>query len=333
MEAATPTVGVIGGGSWATALMKILSTNLPKVHWWMRNEKAIAHIGEFGHNPHYIQAIEFDRDRIAVTSDMQAVIDKCDVLVFAIPSAFLDETVQEYQITGLEDKILFSAIKGMINKYDAIPARYFHKEFGTPYNKIGLICGPCHAEEVAQERLSYLTSACPDPEIAEMMAGMLKTRYINTFTSEDVFGAEIAAVLKNVYALASGICSGLNYGDNFQAVLVSSALREMKRFIDTVHEIPRNVQTSPYLGDLLVTAYSKYSRNRMFGMMVGKGYSVKMIALEMNMIAEGYYAAKGIHGMNAHFKANIPIAESVYQILYENKPPGLMMKQLAERLR
>ena len=332
MQAASPTVGVIGGGSWATALVKILSTNVDHMHWWMRNTDAIDHIRAYGHNPNYIQAIEFDTERLTVTNDMQQVIDACDILVFAIPSAFLDDTIQELKPTGLEGKILFSAIKGMVNKYDAIPARYLHKEFRTPYERIGLICGPCHAEEVAQEKLSYLTSACPDQEIAAQMAGLLKTRFIKTFTSEDVFGAEIAAVLKNVYALASGIFSGLGYGDNFQAVLVSSALREMESFIDTVHEIHRNVQTSPYLGDLLVTAYSKYSRNRMFGIMVGKGYSVKMIALEMNMVAEGYYATKGIHGMNKHFQADIPIAEAVYQILYENKPAGLIMKQLTERL-
>lgn len=327
-----PRVGVLGGGSWATAIMKMLTTNLDNVWWWMRNEEAIKHIEEFGHNPNYIQSILFETDRLSVTSDMQKLIDNCDILIFAIPSAFLDQTIKAIKPKGLENKIIFSAIKGMINEYDSIPARYLHKEFGTPYDQIGLICGPCHAEEVAKEQLSYLTLACPVEETAQKMASILRTRFIKTFTSEDVFGTEIAAVLKNVYAVASGICHGLGYGDNFQAVLVSSSAREMKGFIDSVHEIHRDVNTSPYLGDLLVTAYSPYSRNRTFGTMIGRGYSMKWATIEMNMVAEGYYAAKGIHAMNKKFQADIPIADAVYRILYEKISPTMEMRILADKL-
>lgn len=325
-------VGVLGGGSWATAIMKMLTTNLDNVWWWMRNEDAIENIQKFGHNPNYIQSIQFDTDRLSVTNNMQELIDNCDIIIFAIPSAFLDQTMKALKPKGLENKIIFSAIKGIINEYDSIPARYLHKEFGTPYDQIGLICGPCHAEEVAKEQLSYLTLACPAEDSAQQMANMLRTRFIKTFTSEDVFGTEIAAILKNVYAVASGICHGLGYGDNFQAVLVSASAREMKVFIDSVHDLPRDVKTSPYLGDLLVTAYSPYSRNRTFGTMIGRGYSVKWATIEMNMVAEGYYAAKGIYEMNKKFKAEIPIAEAVYRILYEKISPTMEMRILADKL-
>jgi glycerol-3-phosphate dehydrogenase (NAD(P)+) len=298
----------------------------------MRNQGAVDHLEAYGRNPNYIQSIEFDRKKVKPTTDMQAVIDACDILVIAIPSAFLDKTVKELQPQGLENKILFSAIKGIIIEYDAIPARYLHKEFRTPYNKIGLISGPCHAEEVAKEKLSYLTIACPDQEIAQEMADLLACRYIKTSISEDVFGTEISAVLKNVYAVAAGICHGLGYGDNFQAVLISNAIQEISRFVDAVHEMHRDVDTSAYLGDLLVTAYSPYSRNRSFGTMVGKGYTVKMAMMEMNMVAEGYYAAKGIHEMNKKFQVEMPIADAVYRILYEKISPIIEMRLLTDEL-
>jgi glycerol-3-phosphate dehydrogenase (NAD(P)+) len=327
-----PRVGVLGGGSWPTAIVKMLTTNLDKVHWWMRNNDAITHIQEYGHNPHYIQSIQFDRDKLVVTNDMQRVIDNSDYLVVAIPSGFLHPTFQELGPKGLENKVLFSAIKGMINEFNYIPARYLHKEFGTPYDQIGLICGPCHAEEVAKEQLSYLTIACPNDDNAQVMADCLKTRFIKTSTSEDVFGTEIAAVMKNIYAVASGICHGLGYGDNFQAVLVSSAIREMKDFIDAVHEIHRDVNTSPYLGDLLVTAYSPYSRNRTFGTMIGRGYSVKWASIEMNMVAEGYFASKGIFEMNKNFNVELPIADAVHRILYDKIAPAIEMRLLTDHL-
>jgi glycerol-3-phosphate dehydrogenase (NAD(P)+) len=327
-----PTIGVLGGGSWATALVKLISNNADTVHWWMRSTTAIDHIKQFGHNPHYIQSIEFDRDRLVVTNDLQAVVDACDILVVAIPSAFVHETFDHYKPTGIENKIIFSAIKGIVNEFDAIPARYFHKHLNVPYEQIGIICGPCHAEEVALEKLSYLTIGCIDLAKAEIMSNFLACRFIKTTITEDVFGAELAAILKNVYAVAAGICHGLGYGDNFQAVLISAAAREIERFLDSVHEVHRDVKSSAYLGDLLVTAYSPYSRNRTFGTMVGKGYSVKWATIEMNMVAEGYYAARGIHEINKKFQADIPIADSVYRILYEKISPMMEMRKLTEKL-
>ncbi len=328
----TPTIGVLGGGSWATALVKLITNNAGKVHWWMRNEEAIAHIQQYGHNPHYIQSIEFDKSKLEVTSNLQSVIDACEYLVIAIPSAFVHETFNHYKPVGLEKKVVFSAIKGIVNEFDAIPARYFNKQLGISYEQIGIICGPCHAEEVALEKLSYLTIGCQDLERAEVMSKLLACRFIRTITTEDVFGAELAAVLKNVYAVAAGICHGLGYGDNFQAVLISSAAREIERFLESVNETHRDVKSSAYLGDLLVTAYSPYSRNRTFGTMVGKGYSVKWATIEMNMVAEGYYAARGIHEINKKFKADIPIADAVYRILYEKISPMMEMRILTEKL-
>jgi len=327
-----PRIGVLGGGSWATALVKLLSNHVPNVNWWMRNKEAIDHIRNFGHNPHYIQSIEFDASKLTLTDDLQHVIDQSDYLVVAIPSAFLHKTIEEYKPQGLPDKVLFSAIKGIINEFDAIPARYFHKQLNVPYDQIGLICGPCHAEEVALEKLSYLTIGCSDLHKASVMAKMLSCRYIKTTTTEDVYGTELAAILKNVYAVASGICHGLGYGDNFQAVLISSAIREIERFLDAVNETHRDVKSSAYLGDLLVTAYSPYSRNRTFGTMVGKGYSVKWATIEMNMVAEGYYAARGIHQINKKFNADIPIADAVYRILYEKISPMMEMRILTDKL-
>jgi glycerol-3-phosphate dehydrogenase (NAD(P)+) len=327
-----PRVGVLGGGSWATAQVKLLCKNTDKVHWWMRNKEAIDHIRQFGHNPNYIQSIEFEKEQLHVTDNLQEVVDNSDYIIVAIPSAFVHEAFQHYKPLGLENKVLFSAIKGVINEFDSIPARYFHKQLGVPYENIGIVCGPCHAEEVAMEKLSYLTIGCSDIEKADCMAGMLGCRFMKTNTTEDVFGAELAAILKNVYAVASGICHGLGYGDNFQAVLISSAIREMERFIDTVHEVHRDVKSSAYLGDLLVTAYSPYSRNRTLGTMVGKGYSVKWATIEMNMVAEGYYAAKGIHEINKKFNADIPIADAVYRILYEKISPVMEMRILTDKL-
>ena len=217
-------------------------------------------------------------------------------------------------------------------EYNQIPAEYFHLNFKVPYERIGMIAGPCHAEEVAMERLSYLTIACQDQDIAQYVAECLSCRYINTSTSDDLFGTELSAILKNVYAVASGICNGLGYGDNFQAVLIAAALRETKDFIDEVHSIHRDVKSSAYLGDLLVTAYSQFSRNRNFGSMVGRGYSVKSAQIEMNMVAEGYYAAKGIYEINKKFKVDMPIMDAVYHILYEKISPIMEMRILTGRL-
>ncbi len=325
-------IAVIGGGSWATALVKILCNNVPQVNWWMRNQSAVDHILNFRHNPNYLQSVEFDLDKIKVSTDLVATIQEVDIVIIATPSAFLTKMFEGFPSEIMTNKIVFSAVKGIIPEYNAIPARFIHKTFGTKYKNIGIICGPCHAEEVALERLSYLTIASQDDRVAEEMADLLACRFIKTTVSDDLFGTELSAVLKNVYALASGICSGLGYGDNFQAVLISNAIQEIENFIDEVSPIHRDVKSSAYLGDLLVTAYSKFSRNRTFGFMIGKGYSVKAAQLEMDMIAEGYYATKCVMEINKKFNVEMPIVDAVYNILYEKISPVIEMRILTDKL-
>ena len=325
-------IAVIGGCSWATALVKILCNNISKVNWWMRNDEAVDHILNYQHNPNYLQSVEFNLDKIKVSSDLKEIIEPADIIIIASPSAFLVKIFENFPKEYFEDKVVFSAVKGIIPEYNAIPARFIHKTFGTPYHKIGIICGPCHAEEVALERLSYLTVACQQEQSAEYMAGALACRYIKTTVSDDLFGTEFSAVLKNIYALASGICAGLGYGDNFQAVLISNAIQEIENFIDEVSPIHRDVKSSAYLGDLLVTAYSKFSRNRTFGFMIGKGYSVKTAQLEMDMIAEGYYATKCLMEINKKFQVELPIVEAVHNILYEKISPSIEMRILTDKL-
>lgn len=325
-------IAVIGGGSWATALVKMLCNNLETVHWFMRNQEAVDHILKYKHNPKYLQSVEFDLSKIQVTTCLETTISSADVIIIATPSAFLVKLFENVSNDLFEGKVVFSAVKGIIPEYNAIPARFIHKTFGTPYSKIGIICGPCHAEEVALERLSYLTIACQDERIAGDMARLLACRYIKTTVSDDLFGTEFSAVLKNVYAIASGICAGLGYGDNFQSVLIANAIQEIENFIDEVSPIHRDVKSSAYLGDLLVTAYSKFSRNRTFGFMIGKGYSVKTAQLEMDMIAEGYYAVKCVVEINKKFQVEMPIVEAVNNILYEKISPVIEMRILSDKL-
>jgi glycerol-3-phosphate dehydrogenase (NAD(P)+) len=325
-------IAVIGGGSWATALVKILCNNLNSVNWWMRNEGAVGHILKYRHNPNYLQSVEFDLNKINVSTDLEEIIRPADIVIIATPSAFLTKIFENFPKEVMKGKFVYSAVKGIIPEFNAIPARFIHKTFDVPYNHIGIICGPCHAEEVALERLSYLTIASQNEESADEMAELLACRYIKTTVSDDLFGTELSAVLKNVYAVASGICSGLGYGDNFQAVLISNAIQEIENFIDEVSPIHRDVKSSAYLGDLLVTAYSQFSRNRSFGFMIGKGYSVKTAQLEMDMIAEGYYAVKCVMEINKKFQVEMPIVEAVYRILYERISPVIEMRILTDKL-
>ena len=325
-------IAVLGGGSWATAIVKILTENLEVVNWWMRDKQCANHIINFHHNPRYIPSIQFNSEKLNIATDLQKIVDQSDILVVAVPSAFLAQAFDGVKIIGIENKIIISAVKGVVPEYNQIPAEYFHINFNVPYSKIGMIAGPCHAEEVAMQKLSYLTIACQTQEIASYFAEAMKCRYINTSTSDDLFGTELSAILKNVYAVASGIFNGLGYGDNFQAVLISSAIREIKDFIGAIHAIHRNVDSSAYLGDLLVTAYSQFSRNRNFGSMVGKGYSVRSAQIEMNMVAEGYYAAKGIFEINKKYKVDMPIVDAVYHVLYEKISPIMEMRILAGKL-
>jgi glycerol-3-phosphate dehydrogenase (NAD(P)+) len=325
-------IAVIGGGSWATALVKILCNNVDKVNWHMRNQEAVDHILTYRRNPNYLQSIEFDIAKLNVSTNLVEMISTADTIIIATPSAFLTKLFEDFPNEIMKNKVVFSAVKGIIPEYNAIPARFIHKTFGTRYDRIGIICGPCHAEEVAMEKLSYLTIACQNEGISEHMAAKLSCRYIKTTVSDDLFGTEFSAVLKNVYSIASGICAGLGYGDNFQSVLISNAIQEIENFIDEVSPIHRDVKSSAYLGDLLVTAYSKFSRNRTFGYMIGKGYSVKTAQMEMDMIAEGYYATKSVMVIKKKFGIDMPIVEAVNNIIYEKISPVIEMRILADKL-
>ncbi|MFI5140855.1 MAG: NAD(P)H-dependent glycerol-3-phosphate dehydrogenase [Bacteroidia bacterium] len=325
-------VAVIGSGSWATALVKLLSNNLQEVNWFMRSEDDCKYVKQNLHNPRYLSSVQFNENKLKLFSNIEACIKNADVIVLAVPSAFCHDTIKGLPKELLANKIIFSAIKGIIPQYNLIVGEYLNKVFEVPLNQIGVIAGPCHAEEVALEKLSYLTLACTDVNNAEILANILRCRYMKVTCSDDIYGTEYSAVLKNVVAIAGGVCHGLGYGDNFLSVLVSNAIQEIERFVKAVHPIDRDIKASAYLGDLLVTAYSQFSRNRMFGAMLGKGYSVKMAQLEMNMIAEGYFAVKCVHQINKTYNVDMPITEAVYNICYENISPVVEMKLLADKL-
>lgn len=327
------TLAVIGNGSWATAICKILQHNVDNLHWYLRKEEDVKFIKKHHHNPRYLSSVEFDTKRITFFTDLKKTIVKSDVLVFAIPATFLQSTLEGITANDFKGKFVVSAIKGIIPGENLTIAEFFNKNYDLPFSSIGVISGPCHAEEVALERLSYLTIATKNLEIAHFIAEKFRCHYIRTNAIQDIYGTEYAAVLKNIIAIAVGICHGLGYGDNFQAVLVSNAIREIKRFLDKTYHRERKINTSPYLGDLLVTAYSQFSRNRLFGTMIGKGYSVKAAQLEMNMIAEGYNAVKCIHEINSSHKVRMPIVDAVYNILYENISPAIEIQLLTRNLK
>ncbi len=324
---------VIGGGSWATAIVKMLCENVDKLTWYMRNTDAIGYIKIQKHNPNYLSSVEFNLEQLTLTDDINKAVETGNVLIFAIPSAFLVSELRSLT-QSFQDKTIFSAIKGIVPEDGLIVGEHFHKNYKLPYDNIGVITGPCHAEEVALERLSYLTIACADTEKALLVAQNLQSAYIRTKESDDIIGTEYAAVLKNIYAIAAGIAHGLGYGDNFQAVLMSNAIREMNRFIKRVHKMKRNINDSAYLGDLLVTGYSNFSRNRMFGNMIGKGYTVKSAMMDMNMVAEGYYAVKSVYAQKEKFdeKVRTPIIDAVYNVLYQGKSPKNTFKDLSSKL-
>ncbi len=324
-------IAVFGGGSWATAIVKMLSENLNEIGWYMRSTYVIEHIRRNKHNPNYLSSADLHPHKLKLSDDINEVIQSADYLIFAVPSVFLKSELDKITVP-LKGKIIFSAIKGIVPESGLIVGEHFHENLGVPYSDIGVITGPCHAEEVAMERLSYLTIACQDETKAECLAEYISGRYIKTKISDDIVGTEYAAMLKNIFAIAAGIAHGLGYGDNFQAVLMSNSIREMKRFIKKVHKMKRNINNSAYLGDLLVTGYSVFSRNRMFGNMIGKGYTVKSAMMEMSMVAEGYYATKSAYKINQANMAATPIIDAVYGILYKNKNAKGVFTQLTEQL-
>ena len=324
-------VAILGGGSWATAIAKMLLTNVEEIGWYIRNDEKIEKFKSLGRNPNYLTGVNFDVSRIKFSSKINTVVKNADILFVAIPSPYLKSQLKRLKLR-LDSKIIISAVKGIVPDENMILSEYFNMYYGVPIDRIAVISGPCHAEEVALERTSYLTIGCRDREIAKQIAAMMTNRYTQTYISEDVNGIELSSVMKNIYAIAVGICHGLKYGDNFQAVLISNAIQEMNRFCNAAVPHHRDLQESVYLGDLLLTAYSRFSRNRTFGTMIGKGYSVKTAQMEMEMIAEGYYAAKCIREINEDFQVNIPIADAVYDILYQHKIPSKTMKDLTLKL-
>lgn len=325
-------VAVIGGGSWATALVKILCENNTSVGWYVRNKTIYDHLLKEAHNPHYLSGVEFDASQLDLYTSLDEIIENYDVLILAVPSFFLDRTLTVLT-KSIQDKIIFSAVKGIVPEQKSLVVTYLTEKFGVPKSHLGVITGPCHAEEVALERLSFLTIASSNIKLAKQMKEKLDCDFIRTTTTDDVVGTEYAATLKNVYAIAVGMAHGLGYGDNFISVLISSAMREMKRFIKHVDKKKRNVNKSAYLGDLLVTTYSVFSRNRMLGNMLGKGYTVKAALMEMTMVAEGYYGTKTTFELSTTFEGNYPILDCVYQVLYEKASAKKKMKALSQVLK
>ncbi len=323
---------MIGNGSWATALTKLLQNHEDLLYWFVRNENMIPHIQRYRHNPEFLRSATLDPARLEMYSDINKVVAPADVVIFCIPSAFLLGELSKLTVS-LKGKFIVSAVKGIIPDGNLTVAEYFNQKFDVPFDDIGVISGPTHAEEVALERLSYLTFACKKEENAAILASNFACSYVQTRTSTDIYGIEYAAIIKNIYAVATGICHSLGYGDNFLAVLVTNAFREMKRFLnESYHSETRETTYSPYLGDLLVTCYSQFSRNRTFGGMIGKGYSVTSAQTEMNMIAEGYYASKCIYEINKKHHIAMPIADAVYRILYESAAPFEEMQKLTNEL-
>jgi glycerol-3-phosphate dehydrogenase (NAD(P)+) len=325
-------IAVIGSGSWATAIVKILCNNANKVNWYFRNQSDIDHMNQYGHNPRYLSSVQFDIDKLNLSSNLFETLTQAEVIILAVPSAFINNTLKNIPKEVFKDKTVFSAIKGIVPEYNLIVGEYLNTVFQVPLDNIGVITGPCHAEEVALEKLSYLTLASRDINKADELCDYMRCRYIKCSSSDDIYGTELSAVLKNVIAVAGGICHGLGYGDNFLSVLVSNAIQEIDRFVAAVHPIDRDTKASAYLGDLIVTAYSQFSRNRMFGTMLGKGYSVKQAQLEMNMIAEGYYAVKCVDEINKKYNVHMPITNAVNNIIYNHKDAKHEMELLAEQL-
>lgn len=342
-------IGIIGSGSWATALAKILTDNGHRISWWVRNAALADHIRNRGHNPSYLSSASFDTNLLQVSTDVKEVVAASAYIIIAVPSAYVSGTLQALPSNAFENRYVISAVKGIIPDENVLLNDYLKLHFQVELPRYFTIMGPCHAEEVAAEKLSYLTLSGVDVTKAAFIASHFKTDYLNTVVNEDVYGVQFAAILKNIYALGAGIAHGLDYGDNFLSVLIANSADEMAGFLRKVgirhievgvhegedpvsHKKRANYAASVYLGDLLVTCYSLYSRNRTFGNMIGKGYSVKAAQLEMNMVAEGYNAARCIYHINKQIQADMPVADMIYQILWENVNPAEGFKRIEEVL-
>ena len=326
-------VAIIGGGSWATAMAKIVLKHEERINWYMRRDDRIEEFKRLGHNPAYLTGLHFDTDRIDFSSDLNKIVKESDTLVFVTPSPYLKGHLKKLK-TSIREKLIAIAIKGLVPDDNITISQYFQQAFNVPEDNITTIGGPSHAEEVAMDRLCYLTVGCHSIDNARTVAELLTNRFVKTSVSTDIEGIEYSSVLKNVYAIAAGICNGLKYGDNFHAVLVANAVQEMDRFLQSVdRRDDRKVINTVYLGDLLVTMYSNFSRNRTFGTMIGRGYSVKTAQLEMEMIAEGYYGTYCMKQINKKYHVNMPILDAMYNILYERISPTVEIKILSDSFR
>jgi len=334
MEQLKQNVAVIGGGSWATAIVKILSSNLPLVYWWVREPEIEEGIKNNGRNPLYLSSALLDNKKIHISTDLQDIVSKADTLILVTPSAYLYSTLSVLTPEQLQNKSIVSAIKGIVPEKMETISSYITNGFQVPVTQFCVISGPSHAEEIAAERLTFLTSGSSNPKLAENIANIFMSNYVQVQTSSDMQGIEFSTVLKNIYALAGGILRGTGAGDNLLAVFNTNCVNEMVHFIESIHPNKnRNIFTAPYLGDFLVTSYSQFSRNRLFGVMIGKGYSVRTAQLEMKMVAEGFHAVRCIHELNLTYKVDIPIIESVYRILYENASLKSEIQKLFQNMR
>jgi glycerol-3-phosphate dehydrogenase (NAD(P)+) len=332
------TIGIVGNGSWGTAIAKILTDNGYAIHWWVRNGESVKHLQARNHNPHYLTSVRFLPETIKPTDKLEVVLEACDTLIFAVPSAYAQTVIESVGAGLWLNKNILSAIKGILPDSNLLLNDYLTEKIGYDLKKYVAITGPCHAEEVADERLSYLTFSGLNDELTAAVAAAFRNTYINTTYNHDIWGAQFAAVLKNIYAIGAGMAHALDYGDNFLSVYITNCYREMHRFLEIHFEKvhPSNehpdFHTSAYLGDLLVTCYSLYSRNRTFGAMLGKGYSVKSAQLEMSMVAEGYYASRGMQTISKAFDIEVPIASGIFQVLWEQRPAAEMFIELEKGL-
>ena len=327
-------IAVIGGGSWATAIVKILSENhATQVLWWMRSEYNVEHIEKYKHNPEYLSDVQIDLRRVKPSCDLKFCISEADIIVLAVPAAFLAEALSAFDSNDFANKIVVSAVKGMVPERNILYTDFMKSDFGVSQKNLAVIAGPCHAEEVAMEKRSYLTIGASDVDTGNIIADLLKCRYVNCNVVTDILGVEYCAIIKNIVAIACGIAHGQFYGDNYQAVLVSNAMMEIERFVQKIENIERDFVQTAYLGDILVTSYSQFSRNRTFGNMIGRGYSVKSAQFEMNMIAEGFYATKSIYRLNEKIQVDMPVLSSVFNILYQKISPRLEFQLLSENLK
>ncbi len=324
-------VSVIGSGSWGTAIVKMLLPNCRKVSWYIHDRDTLKHIKRHHNNPHFLSSVSFNTEKLYLTDNINRAIASSEVIILVTPSEYLKSTLDPVAYP-MDNKLVCTAIKGIVPEYNIVVGEFIHNYYSVPWDNLVVLTGPSHAEEVAMEKLTYITLASLNPKGAKKIASLVRNSYVSTLLSDDIFGTEYAAVMKNIYSIAAGIAAGLGYGDNFLAVLLSNAAGEMKKFVDTIRENNREINSSAYLGDLLVTGYSQFSRNRVFGNMIGKGYSVSNALLGMSMVAEGYPSAKCIYSVITKMGLSLPIAETVYRILYESASPSSEIANLSKKL-